>query len=287
MHAQLHVVLALGRGDEAVDVAARDRDLVAVEAPDHIGPGQRYLDPLAHAGDVRAHLADVLGELRRRHLVALGHAVDDAVDVVLLGDDVEAGCLLHLQALLDQFIERMLARGRLELGHNLTLQAFDELRLQLLHARLLLGLGLGRIGLQALQREGLELVVDVARLQLRLHALLQLRGAEKGERHALVDLVAGDRLVVDEGNDRLGAGLDHRNGRVGFRGRRRGLLRWRSGRLGAVLLLARLLGAGVVGDRRLPVGGLLRLRGNDRARQRGERGQGQHRGVMSCGPVRT
>ena len=83
MHAQLDVVLALGRGDEAVDVAARDRDLVAVEAPDHIGPGQRYLDPLAHAGDVRTHLADVLGELRRGHLVALGHAVDDAVDVIL------------------------------------------------------------------------------------------------------------------------------------------------------------------------------------------------------------
>ena len=71
---QLDVVLALDGGDEVVDVAGRDDDLVAEAAPDDVGPGQRGFDALAHGRDVGAHLGDVLGELLRRHLVALGHA---------------------------------------------------------------------------------------------------------------------------------------------------------------------------------------------------------------------
>ena len=47
-----------------------------------------------------------------RHLVALGHAADDAVDLVVGGDDRQLLGLLQLEALLDELLERLLARGR-------------------------------------------------------------------------------------------------------------------------------------------------------------------------------
>ncbi len=62
---------------------------------------------------------------------------------------------------------------------------------------------LRRIGLQPLHGEGLELLVHARRLELRLQLALHVGRAQHRQRHALLDLVAGDRLVVDEGDDRL------------------------------------------------------------------------------------
>ena len=118
----------------AVDVALGDGDLRPIRRMT-IAPGILRPEPLAHGGDIDAHALEVLGELVLGHLVAVGQALQDALDLVVGDLDAELLGLLQLQALLDQ----LFLGSFLSLGRTPALRAIDRLLLQG-HGKLLLAL---------------------------------------------------------------------------------------------------------------------------------------------------
>ncbi len=178
--------------------------------PDHCVPGQRRAEPGAHGLDVGAHPLQVLGELLRRLVVALGDVLDDLVHLAVVDRDPETLSLLKLQPLLDQFLESLLAmgghEGRPGALHRLPLKLLGKLLLAPLEdskdlfARLTL-VGLDRL-LEDLPQPLVRAVLLDQALEVGLGAFPDV-GLNRQQSRTLVNLVGGDRIIIDEHDDRL------------------------------------------------------------------------------------